>query len=57
MDAKNLYKHIMSLPSKERINLLTNEIIKKRLLEDDAHYPFVWIVQQLKGKELKYPIL
>lgn len=54
MDAKNLYKHIMSLPSKERINLLTNDIIRKRLLEDDAHYPFVWIVQQLKGKELKY---
>ena len=53
MDAKRLYKHIISLPSKEKISLLTNDIIRKRLLDDDAHYPFVWIVQQLKGNELK----
>ena len=53
MDAKILYQHILSLPSKERIDLLTDNKIRKRLLDDDAHYPFVWLVQQLNGMELK----
>ena len=54
MDAKSLYQHIIKLPSKERIGLLTDDKIRKRLLSDDAHYPFVWLVQQLNGVELKY---
>ena len=54
MDAKRLYKHILSLPRNERINLLTNKIIRKRFMDDDAHYPFVWLVQQLDSIELKY---
>ena len=54
MDANQLYKYIISLPSNKRINLLINKTIKQRFLSDDAHYPFVWLVQQLNGIELKY---
>lgn len=53
-DAKQLYKYIISLPSNKRISLLTNEIIRQRFMSDDAHYPFVWLVQELNGIELKY---
>ena len=54
MDAKQLYKYIISLPSNKRVDLLTNGTIRQRFLSDDAHYPFVWLVQQLNGIELKY---
>lgn len=54
MDAKSLYQHIIKLSSKDRIDLLKDDKIRKRFLRDDAHYPFVWLVQQLNGVELKY---
>lgn len=53
-DAKELYRYIISLPSNERIKLLTDNKIRNRFMSDDAHYPFVWLVQQLDGIELKY---
>ena len=54
MDVKNLYQHIIKLSSKDRIDLLKDDRIRKIFLSDDAHYPFVWLVQKLKGVELKY---
>ena len=54
MDSKQLYEYIISLPSNERINILTDNKVRRRLLRDDAHYPFVWLVQRLNGIELKY---
>ena len=53
-DAKELYRYIISLPSNERIKLLTDNKIRNRFMSDDVHYPFVWLVQQLDGIELKY---
>ena len=44
MDANQLYRYIISLPSNKRINLLINKTIKQGFLSDDAHYPFVWLV-------------
>ena len=52
--AKMLYQYIISLPSSERIKLLVDNKFRNRFMDDDAHYPFVWLVQQLKGIELKY---
>lgn len=53
-NAKELYQFIISLPRDERIKLLTKDSIRRRFLDNDAHYPFVWLVQQLNGIELKY---
>ena len=54
LDAKRLYKHIMSLSSSARISLLTNDNVRTIFMSDEAHYPFVWLVQGLDGIELKY---
>lgn len=54
MDSKKLYEYIISLSSNERRSLLTDDRVRRRFLRDDAHYPFVWLVQRLNGVELKY---
>ena len=53
-DSKLLYQYIISLSSNDRIKLLTDNKVRKRFMDNDAHYPFVWLVQQLNGIELKY---
>ena len=53
-DSKLLYQYIISLPSNDRIKLLTDNKVRKRFMDNDAHYPFVWLVQQLNGIELKH---
>ena len=53
-DSKLLYQYIISLSSNDRIKLLTDNKVRKRFMDNDAHYPFVWLVQQLNGIELKH---
>ncbi len=53
LDSKKLYEYIISLSSNERKVLLIDNKVRRRFLSDDAHYPFVWLVQSLNGVELK----
>lgn len=54
MSGKQLQKYILTLPHEERINLLQNNNIRDKFLEEENHYPFVWLIQGLEEDELKY---
>lgn len=50
-DGEYVKNYILSLDNDLRKNLLKNEKIYKFFLEDKNHYPFIWLIQELKDEE------
>lgn len=54
MSIEEEYQYVLSLPiDKQRIYLKDDEF-RKRLFSSEGHYPFVWLVQDLKDEQLSY---
>ena len=51
-ELKNLYYNINSYSKEERQSILMDRNIKNIFLNDENHYPFVWLVQALNGQDL-----
>lgn len=52
MHIKDEYKYVLSLSSKEQKIYLKDNEFRKRLFTEEGHYPFVLLVQRLKGDAL-----
>lgn len=52
LNGEDLYNFILSLDSKDRINILKMPSVKDKFLESNNHYAFVWLIQSLNGSEL-----
>lgn len=54
MSIEEEYQYVLTLPiDKQRIYLKDNEF-RERLFSSDGHYPFVWLVQDLKDEQLLF---
>ena len=54
MSIEEEYQYVLSLPiDKQRIYLKDDEF-RKRLFSSEGHYPFVWLVQDLKDEQLLF---